>query len=241
MSSPTTFRPSPTGAPDVGWGFLPPGSEARVSVDAGLRLREEPGTESAIVATLPEGTLVRVTGPPWQREADGFAWRWVIAGSDPEDVRAGWVATVGPGTFLTLEPVDCPPATVDLQAVIGMTDFARLVCLGGEELMLEGAAVSGFGGFTAGTFEPAWLAHPFGFSGAITAADCCFFYHRPPGSEPISVADGDRIRLTGHFDDPAASGCRVATGDPPIPEPDELAVAYCRERFVATSVELLGD
>jgi len=26
-----------------------------------------------------------------------------------------------------------------------------------------------------------------------------------------------------------------------VPEPDELAVDYCRERFVATSVEVVGE
>jgi hypothetical protein len=39
----------------------------------------------------------------------------------------------------------------------------------------------------------------------------------------------------------AAVPCRIAPGDPPVPEPDELAVDYCRERFVATSVEVVGE
>lgn len=237
-----TTPPGPTTAPDVGWGFLPPGGEARVTVDVGLRLRAEPGTESAIVATLAKGTLVRMAGPPWQRSAaDGFVWRWVIVESNPQDSQAGWVATVGPGTFLTVEPLDCPTGAVDLQTVISMSELARLTCLRGQELTLEGTIVTGFGGFVFGNFEPGWLAHPFGFDGAISAADCCFFYHQPPGSERTTGVDGDRLRVTGHFDDPAAQNCHIATGDPPVPEPDELAVVYCRERFVATSVEVVGD
>jgi len=211
-------------------------------VDAGLRLREEPSVESTIVATLPKGTVVQMTGPPWEREtADGFVWRAVIVGSTPEDALAGWVATVGPGTFLTLEPAECPAGPVDLQAVMGMTPFARLSCLGDDELELEGTVVTGFGGFAPGTFEPAWLAAPFGFAGAIGGTgSCCFFYHQPPGAEPVTAIDGDRLRLTGHFSDPAADGCRIATGEPPIPERDELARVHCREQFVATSVERVG-
>jgi hypothetical protein len=78
-------------------------------------------------------------------------------------------------------------------------------------------------------------------SGAISAGDTYMFYHQPPGSPLTSGTDGQPIRITGHFDDPAASSCRMAPGDPPVPEPDELAIIYCRERFVATSVELLGQ
>ena len=87
-----------------------------------------------------------------------------------------------------------------------------------------------------GTFEPGWLAGPWGWSGYVAVDDvCCFFYHQPPGTEPTSAIVGDHLRLTGHFDDPAASTCRIATGDPPVPEPDELAKVYCQERFVATA------
>lgn len=234
--------PTPTTQPDLGWGFLPPGSDARVTVDGGLRLRAEPGTGSAILATLAKGTLVEIFGPPWQRDAgDAFEWQRVLVQSADEH-QVGWVATIDPGTFLALEPIDCPTGPIELDIVLRMRDLARLTCLGGQELTLEGTVVTGFGGMILGTFEPGWLAGPFGFSGAIAAAGgaCCFFYHQPPGSEPIFPLDGDRLRLTGHFDDPAATTCRIATGDPPIPEPDELAVVYCRERFVATSVEIVG-
>ena len=128
----------PTTAPDVGLGFLPPGSEARVTVDAGLRLRETPGTGSAILATLAKGTVVEMFGPPWQRDVGhGFEWRRVLVRS-ADDAQVGWVATVGPGTFLAVEPIDCPAGPVDLQTVMRMTAWARLTCLSGREVTVEG-------------------------------------------------------------------------------------------------------
>ena len=232
-----TSSTSETAPPDVGNVPLPPGSQARVTVD--LRLRTEPGLNAAITSKLAAGTIVDLIGPPWQRDADGYVWRRVAVGSDSAERQGGWVGDLPGGGFLTLEPANCPTGTVDLQEVINLTEWERLYCLHGEELVLEGSVVTGFGGMILGSFEPSWLAHPFGFSGAIAAADGYMMYHLTPGIDRVSAPDGTRLRLTGHFDDAAAESCRVATDEPPVPEPDALAISYCRERFVVTSVEVL--
>ena len=51
--------------------------------------------------------------------------------------------------------------------------------------------------------------------------------------------DGQRIQITGHFDDAVADDCRMAVGDPPVAEPDKLARMACQSRFVATEVKVL--
>jgi len=238
MPTPATTSSPATPIPIQPSALLPPGSEARVVVDA-VQVRQEPGTTAPVDATLRRDAVVYLAGPPFARQADGFDWRWIIAG---EPRGAGWMA-IGDGTsaYLATVEVACPEHEADLATVIAMTEWARLSCFGGRELVLDGTVISGFGGYILGTFEPAWLAHPFAFSGAISAGEGYMFYHAAPGTEFGSGSDGQRLRITGHFDDPAAATCRISTGDPEVADPDELAILHCREKFVATSVELIED
>lgn len=53
----------------------------------GLRLREGPGLQYAVLAVLPEGTAVWAF-PRWA-EADGLRWRWV---QTEDGGSAGWAA-----------------------------------------------------------------------------------------------------------------------------------------------------
>ena len=61
-----------------------------------------------------------------------------------------------------------------------------------------------------------------------------------PPDGPPSPEVGSIVRLTGHFDDPAAADCSVAPGEPPVPRDDTVAVLYCRARFVVETHEVLG-
>jgi hypothetical protein len=226
---------------------LPPGAFAEVVVD-GLRLREAPGTSASVLQTLARGAVVYLTGPPFSRSANGFDWRQVVWARDyagwpmlPPDSLTGWVATGTDATsYLALADVDCPDGPPDLATLTGMTPWARLSCFGNRELTVEGAVVTGFGGVTHGTYEPAWLASPMGFSGAIIARTG-LSYHQPPDAERPNVVEGQRLRVTGHFDDPASQSCRMTTGADLQPEPDALAVLDCRQRFVAVAFEVVGE
>jgi hypothetical protein len=71
-----------------------------------------------------------------------------------------------------------------------------------------------------------------------------------PGSGPVAGRER-MLRITGHFDDPAAASCRVSnyptpvdlyTSDSsrPLSVDTAHAVAECRERFVATSIVVIG-
>jgi hypothetical protein len=51
----------------------------------------------------------------------------------------------------------------------------------------------------------------------------------------INAPSGARIRVQGHFDDPAAQTC---LSDAPAPVPD-LVVLGCRTKFVVTAVKVV--
>ena len=252
-----TEAPEPTpvvAAPD---GLIPPGSVARVLVD-GLRIRESPSTD-ATFTSLAGGTLVSVGfsghisdwGPI---EADGLTWypvRAFVTDTLPDvpspiqeaSEAFGWVAA-GDGTepFIELFDPRCTLATPTLEIIQSLEPWERLACYGSESMTIEGTfGCGGCGGLFAGTFEPAWLAAPGGFD--LLSVDPQerigpFVIYFPPEVERLS--GGEIVRLTGHFDDPAATGCVVSPGDPPAEIDERTAVLYCRERFVVESVEILG-
>jgi hypothetical protein len=64
------------------------------------------------------------------------------------------------------------------------------------------------------------------------------YYQR--GGGPLDQAGGV-VEITGHFNDPAAERCSMAVGDPPDPQPADLALMYCQGKLVATSVILQND
>jgi hypothetical protein len=194
---------------------------------------------------MPQGAVVYLYGPPFQREADGYVWRQALYAEGYEDwpnhregAVAGWAAVGADGQqYLTPAPVECPSGDPTIPTLVQMVDWERVACFGDRELTIRGVAVTGFGGYHPGVFEPYWLAGPFGFAGAIGNVEEFIFYHRPEGQ--TEYADGQRLRIIGHFMDGAAESCEMADGDPAVPEPRRLAILYCRERFVASSIEVI--
>jgi uncharacterized protein YraI len=67
----------------------------------GLRLRAEPGTSAQIVATVPDGTRMTVTGGPVQK--DGYTW-WKVSGSG----GTGWAAGNWLGPVIATPPPPGP-------------------------------------------------------------------------------------------------------------------------------------
>ena len=97
------------------------------------------------------------------------------------------------------------------------------------------------------TFVPDWLTcpqgllHEVGETGKVGVAELIVAID--PARDlawPMNVA----VRLTGHFDDPAAQTCHQAEG-PTLgtPEPESDTVERCRRTFVVTQVSALplGD
>jgi hypothetical protein len=228
-------------------GILPPDSLALVMVD-GLRVRETPSLTGRIMTSFPAGTRVQVPGNPsflGPVTADGYDWYVIVHRSDEDDPATeilGYAAAGDPaGPFLaTLKP------RCDRAALITLTGFERLACLGGGPVTIEGTYGCGeCGGLAPGTFVPEWLAHPiFPPLPVLTAKPGTGIgridIHFPPEAGLAYPEEGSIIRLVGHFDDAAATTCEIAAGEPEVPADARAAVMYCRERLVVDSYQVIG-
>jgi hypothetical protein len=230
-------------------------------VTDGLRMREAPSTETALIDDLPVDQVLLV-GYAWQRgdwgpvSANGFSWYPVIRldevtelpplSDGPLDTEStfGWVAA-GDSTeaYIQLAEPRCPARPVNLAVVEAMQPWEQLACFGSEQITLEGTfGCGGCGGLFPGTFEPNWLANPFNAAFLSTDPNARVgpFVMRFAPAGPVVPADGQILRVVGHFDDPAAVGCTVSPGEPPVPLDPRAAELYCREQFVVESLEITG-
>ena len=241
-------------------GVIPPGSAVRVLAD-GLRMRDAPSTDAALVETLPAAQLLVVGYAPQRGDfgpvsADGFDWYPVIRLSDLTELPPlsdgpvstesafGWVAG-GDATeaYVELVAPRCAARPVDLATLEAMLPWEHLACFGNESITVEGTfGCGGCGGLFPGTFEPIWIAHPNNFNLLSVDANARIgpFSIRvaPDGPEQPEVAS--IIRVTGHFDDGAAAGCTIAPGEPPVAIDPGSALLFCREQFVVESYEVIG-
>lgn len=237
--------------------MLPPGAVARVAVEV-LRIRESPATDARLLDQLSAGQLVLIGPagvPDGPISGGGFAWYPVqrlgdlaelppLGASLPTDGVVGWAAAGDEEVaYLELVPERCPARPASLATVSAMLPWERLACFGNESLSLDGVmGCAGCGGAAAGTFEPAWLASPLSGiplsvdpSTSIGPMEALF---TPDG--PAAPPNASVVRVTAHFDDPAAAGCVVAPGDPPEPIDSRTAVLFCRERLVVDALEVTG-
>jgi hypothetical protein len=230
-------------------GILPPDSLALVMVD-GLRVRETPSLTGRIMATFPAGTRVTVPGNPsflGPVSADGHDWYVIVHRADEDDPTTeilGYAAAGDAATpFLATLKARC-----DRAALITLTGYEQLACLGDGPVTIEGIyGCGGCGGFAPGTFEPGWLANPIlpPFH-VVTARQGTGIgridLHFPPARGLRDPAEGSILRVVGHFDDGAATTCRISPGieGSEVPADPRAAVMYCRERFVVDSYEVIG-
>ena len=132
-----------------------------------------------------------------------------------------------------------------LENVVAMLEAERLACFGGGTIEVEGTfTCSSCGGGASGVYEPVWLASPTtaALVGPGGASGPSLPLHFAPSGTAMP-AEGARISVRGHFDDPAATTCRLAL---PMPgEPDaslspvdvDSVILLCRQAFVVESYE----
>ena len=106
-----------------------------------------------------------------------------------------------------------PMVTPTSRSSRASSEWERLACYGDRSITLEGVlGCGGCGGAVPGIFEPEWLASPMNYD--LLSVDPSehlgpfMTYWSPDGPERPDA--GSIVRITGHFDDPAAEGCRVA-------------------------------
>lgn len=227
----------------------------------GLRLRIGPDLEAPALV-FPCNPAVACNDPVtmndgWKALAlagpvaeDGYDWYLVLLDPvHPGSAHLGWAATPHSGDpWLVPAEYECPDGAVDLETAISMTAVPLLYCSGDEPLTFDGYVVQGFGCNVMGTFEPDWLAHPcanMSYISPVAATDgagLLFLHYPAPGvtNPTLELDAAQHVRITGHFDDPAAQGCSISPDDEPeiaMTARDAIAdVAVCRMRFVVTEV-----
>ena len=200
-----------------------------------LIVRSAPGVDPA-ASTILAGRLTTadrayvVAGPV---DADGYAWYQVGPLLRADDSRApfGWIAAASREGEAWVRHIEPPcPAAIELAGVLDLQPLERLACYGDQSLTLSASQGTCGAGGGPWVWEPSWLGLIGGCALAIDDTNALVM-RVPPG---VPGPDGSvPLTVTGHFDDPAASGCTVTTADPafPAPGPDE-AVLICRTEFV---------
>lgn len=176
----------------------------------------------------------------------------ILAVGSASDRPAAWLATPGgvappgaPPKPVTHPAGWCPSGAVDLPTILSLSQADRLRCYGTRTIHLPAFIVQpeGLGGTCGCTATPAWLTGrglgypaawlapldvPFGQTDSLPA------FARPSvkGATPTLRW----VSVTGHFDDPASTTCRIRNLDGSLQDPIAKSVAKCRQSFVATAI-----
>ena len=221
---------------------LPAGSLVRVLVPdlyAGI-YNMELSDETSYLPTIggSVGTYLYVLEGPVER--DGL--EWYLAAAEHE---IGWMVPVADGRPLVevVAQPDCP-SMLDATELAYQQALVRRLCAGTGDITL-GPVQAGrrdLGGFDQVTADPAWLAAEpewelFGAGGSGGPDPGLPVALEPSLGE--TLPDDGWLTVTGHFDDPASVSCTRTLpsewGQPP--EPPQLQVLRCRDRFVVTAID----
>ena len=208
---------------------------------ARLRLRAEPGTQSALAATLPLGTALYVLDGP--RDASGYTW-YLVTGMGGSDDTSGWVAAAGTDgePWIGTAEADCPEAPATFEEIRGLSAGVRLACFGGTPITVTARLttcncdVDGpelapeWFNFTMAEGAPVLLADPVG-AGSVDVTEGLLLYVDPEGDVEDPLPLDAVVDVTGVFDHPAAQTCTQSI-DAGAPEPS----VACRFAFAVTSL-----
>jgi hypothetical protein len=274
-TSETSIGGSPTppesmaAATEPAWSPLPPdrmllGAAVRIAVPE-LNLREGPRLSAPKLDVLtPNDVLwLGISAPQGGPiEADGYTWYHGIAISNDSalpplpqmligegDAPQGWVAVgKGDSAYVTRLAPRCP-SSPDFASVSFQLPAERLECFGSRPIVLEGTlGCDGCAPLPDG-YEPVWLADP--ETGGLLSANVgetrgkLHLRYAPDG--PTPPAAGSIVRVTGHFDDPAAQTCRMSVSPlfgmgaaSAVPLDPAVAILICRQEFVVDAFQVLG-
>jgi hypothetical protein len=204
---------------------LPPDSRAELT--EALPFAESLGGPT--VGTLASGTSVTIAAGP--RDAGGETWYVLLWSPESDIVQQGWFR-VDDASLLAIVEAPCPDTAV---GVLALPAWDRVRCFGDATVSVEGTVGHCQGGVVF--VEPGWLGYACWRVHDDTGA---MGLHADPSSGITFPDDLVRARMTGHFDDPAATTCTyVGEPDPATTPSATEQVFLCREAFVVDTFEVL--
>ena len=245
--------PSPSASEPETAPIIPNRAIAEVTSD-GLNLRAAAGDGADSIVMLERGRRLFIIGEP--SEAADLRWYRVAPFDDVEGCEGGcgligFVATpVVEDEDAWIQPVEvtCPSSPMTA-AEIGVLDpLEALHCYGRNEIEITGTLdLPIHGPIDPYRYSPGWLTR----DSLLFMRDAWWITYRPhPDADLDEPERGDVVRVTGHFEDPAATDCR-ATVDADffggeIPDDFESTVSParvvldCRTAFAWTNYEVIG-
>jgi hypothetical protein len=231
--APTRAPSPPASAPDGR-------ADVAEVVTTDLVMRSEPGVgpDSQIYdPPLSAPVLLYILDGPVV--ADGYEWFRVVPFDDPHtDIGRGgpglgWVAAGGKDGEAWIAPWTgaCPAETAE--DIMWRSQFVALACFGDREPTLEGTldCLDSSTSDAPAEFKVLCFLVPFGAPPGRLLRGFAFY----PESATPEGEQGVAVRVTGHYDDPAALTCAEHT-DVGLERPAELEVLVCRGKFVATGI-----
>ena len=139
--------------------------------------------------------------------------------------------------------VACPVGPVTVAKLIALSGNDRAACFHSRDLTFRAWVVDpgeGLGG-TCPAVVPTWLLDcvlPTWLLAPSKASDQTLHALKHPGATGALKGVGRWVDVTGHFDDPAATTCRLEPGPAVVGFPPVAwYVLACREEFVVTNIE----
>lgn len=139
-----------------------------------------------------------------------------------------------------LPSTDCVNPPVDITSLLAAAD--PVACYGNAPITLDAEVIAGIADCPI-VVEPTWLSCPQTFLmlvGETRSIGAPMLSVAVDPASAVSVgAPNTNVRVTGHFDDPAARTCRETERPPQAggtPEPAEMTIENCRRILVVTEV-----
>ena len=245
-------EPSPTAEPTPDTAVIIPNLGIAAVVTDVVNLRSQPNDGASLVAALETDRRLFIIGEP--TEADDLRWYRVATVPDAtcqdQCDLIGYVATPvasDEDPWITEVAISCPTSPMAVDDLATLAPLEALHCFGSNEIVVTGTIDETLGGYESPVlFNPAWLAFPFAPPYFLTSNGAAIGYHPHPDADLEPPADGDVVRVTGHYEDPAAPSCEAyihpefeGDGADLLPNP-VLVVLTCRATFAWTDYEVTG-
>ena len=245
--------PSPSASEATTAPVIPNVAIAEVAIES-LNLRAAATEGSEALVTLERGRRLFIIGEP--TETSGLRWYRVAPFDDVEGCEdgcglIGFVATpvsAEEAAWISAVEVTCPSSPMTAEQIGVLNPMEALHCYGRTDIEITGTLdLPIHGPINPYRYSPGWLTQ----DSLLFMREAWWITYRPhPDADLDSPERGDVVRVTGHFEDPAATDCRV-TVDPDFfggEIPDEFestvlparVVLDCRTAFAWTDYEVIG-